>query len=341
MIEHLVDWSHKNFAKLPWRQNRTLYTTLVSEIMLQQTTVGTVIQHFDRFVREYPSYENVASASEEQLTISWKGLGYYRRARNLKKACQKIAELGKVPNSVESLTAIPGIGDYTAGAILGIGMNLPFLAIDGNLERVIARLYGLTEPAGTKLKKQIMTKFQKGEICQEIYQVGGRAYNEALMDLGRNFCKAKVATCELCPLRQKCVAAKSQSVLKIPVKETTKSVSHKLTLLRLIIQNEGKFYAYQKKPHEWLSGQWEIPTFVLDSEDQNLKQYPWTAPQNEFDYLPSYKTLITKYRIDNKVLALNLEEAKVLGLKLPEGQWFSLEDRNLNLTTATIKALEL
>ena len=341
MIEKLAQWSHKNFSKLPWRQNRSLYTTLVSEIMLQQTTVGTVLQHFDRFIDEYPSFEAVANATEEKLTISWKGLGYYRRARNLKKACIHISQLGKVPQSIHELVKIPGIGDYTAGAILGIGMNLPYLAIDGNLERVIARIYGLNMESGTKLKKHIIELFDRGEICQDIHNVGGRAFNEALMDLGRNYCKSNRVSCELCPLKSKCQAFKDGNQLSIPVKLKESIKSLNLTLLRVLVEEDNKIYVYQKKSNQWLSGQWEIPTFVLESEDEKLVQYPWTEKRVEYEYLPAFKSLITKYRIDNKVLIASKEELKELGLELPEGKWLPLDKSRQNFSTATIKAFEI
>ena len=341
MIEKLIDWSHQNFSKLPWRQNRTLYSTLVSEIMLQQTTVGTVLGHFDRFMQEYPSFEDVANATEERLTISWKGLGYYRRARNLKKACQFIADKGNVPEDWNELVKIPGIGEYTAGAILGIGMDKPYLAIDGNLERVIARLYNIEMESGPKLKKYIMEQFHKGEICQDIHIVGGRSFNEALMDLGRNFCKANKVVCDLCPLKSSCQTYQNSEPLSIPIKSTKKTSSHELTLLRVLVQDGEKFFVYQKKENEWLSGQWELPTYVLDSSDEKMKQYPKLSQKEEFDFLPSYKTLITKYKIQNKLLVVNLDDVKKLSLILPEGKWMPIEDTNQNLSMATLKAFDL
>lgn len=341
MYNKLIDWSRSNFHTLPWRRNRSLYGTLVSEIMLQQTTVGTVLNYFDRFIVEYPDFKAIAEATEEQLTISWKGLGYYRRARNLKKACIEIARQGEVPKTVDELKAIPGIGDYTAGAILGIGMDLPYLAIDGNLERVIARLYGICEIKGEKLKKLILKKFNDGEICQEIYKIGGRNFNESLMDLGRNFCRAQKAACDLCPMTKNCIAFKKGEVDKIPIPDAKKSKSYNLELLRIILRDKDKVFIYQKKEQEWLAGQWELPTFILKTEDEKLAQYARTKQLSKYNKLPSYKTLITKYKITNKVLQIEKNELQKLGLDLPNGKWVDLSDRKLNISTATQKALKL
>lgn len=344
MFKSLVSWSHDNFSHLPWRKNRSLYTTLVSEIMLQQTTVGTVLNHFDRFIDEYPNVEAIANATEEQLTISWKGLGYYRRARNLKKACEAFASEygGKIILERDKLLKIPGIGDYTAHAILAIGNNESFLAVDANLERVLSRLYAIDTPKGPKLNKKIYELFNHHEISKEIHEVGGRSYNEAIMDLGRNYCKIKNPDCALCPLSQKCQARKLNQVAKFPnVSEVKKTKSYNLELLRLVVVKNDKILVYQKNEKEWLSGQFEVPTFVLKSEDKSLKQYPYLdIDENITDFLPSFKNLITKYKIENKILVINEEDLKNFNIKVKDFKWLPNCSKTQNLSTATIKSLK-
>lgn len=335
MNEKLINWS-KEFNHLPWRQNRTLYKTLVSEIMLQQTNVSTVLNHFEKFLLEYPAIEDIAKATDEQLTISWKGLGYYRRARNLKKACEWIVNKyeGKIPLDFHQLLEIPGIGEYTANAILGIGNNESKLALDANLERVIARLYEIKVEKGLKLQKEIKLQFEKKIICQEIEAYGGRKYNEALMDLGRNYCQARKASCILCPLNKLCLSYKNNSVSEIPNISIMKKESYELVLLRIILEKNGKYLVYKKNEKEWLSGQYEVPTFLLSSEDISLIQY--SSIDGDFDYLPEFKTAITKYKITNKVLWVNEEELKAMGLDINDYFFESI-----NLSTASTKAINL
>jgi A/G-specific adenine glycosylase len=340
MYKQLIHWSEDQYSYLPWRKNRTRYTTLVSEIMLQQTTVSTVLNHFPRFIEKYPTLSDLAATSEEQILIDWKGLGYYRRARNLLGAAKEIEVKfnGVIPLDYDKLTSIKGIGTYTANAILSIGENKRALSVDANLERVLSRIYGVDKYKGPELQKEIYRLFEMQEICNEIDDYGARVLNEALMDLGRSLCKARSVSCEICPLRQSCIAAKSSSQLKYP-REKENAVKVKffeLSLLRVIIQTDSKILAYKKNKSEWLSGQYEIPTFVINSEDTSLKQYPFVSEVIEFEFLNSFKTSITKYKIKNYVIHVNEDDLKKLKIKMNDFVWIDNYD---HLSTASHKAL--
>lgn len=344
MFEKLVDWS-SGYSHLPWRQQRTLYTTLVSEIMLQQTTVGTVLNHFEKFIKEYPTLKSLALASEEELTISWKGLGYYRRARNLKKACEFILKEfnGKIPLEYETLIKIPGIGDYTASAILSIGGNLPVFAIDANIERVLARFYKLEYSKGRALNNAIKELEKTSKIQNHFLKSGPREINEALMDLGRNYCKARAVFCDLCPLSKDCLSFKSKMPLEYPLgnlKEKNKEKNLELHLLRVLVKKGNKVLCYKKNRGEWLEGQCELPTFIVTSADKTLKQYPkikW-----KLEKLPRYKTTITKYKITNFILEIDHKEwKKHFDHKFTSKTLFCDPlDKKSNLSTASIKALK-
>ena len=339
-LKSLITWSETEFTTLPWRKNRSLYRTLVSEIMLQQTTVGTVKNHFDRFLVRFPTLESLAQASEDELLVAWKGLGYYRRARNLKKISEALASehKGKFPKDIEALMEIPGIGPYTANALVGIGMDERALAVDANLERVIARLYGLKSEKGLKLQKEIHALFSAKKIFNE--KVSFRALNEALMDLGRTYCQARKAACELCPLKQNCVSFKKGNPLSYPMSkdvEKKKATEHEIHLLRVFVMKKDKVLAYQKSESEWLSGQYEVPTFILSSTDEKLKQYP-RLKQNNFEPLFSFGTGITKYKIQNSVLILTEKEFKTLGFPLTP-VWRDSQSEDSNFSTATLKAM--
>ncbi len=341
MVKNLIKWSEQTYVHLPWRKQRTLYGTLVSEIMLQQTTVGTVLNHFERFLKQFPTISSLAKATEEELLIAWKGLGYYRRARNLKLIAETIQSehKGKIPQELDVLTSIKGIGPYTANALLSIGMDQRALAIDANLERVIARLYALDEQKGTHLHKKIHHLFEKKEIFPE--KVSPRALNEALMDLGRTFCQANKASCDICPMNNVCLSYKNGTPLKYPVggSSSKKAIFYDLKLLRVVIKKGSKILVYQKDETEWLSGQFEVPTFIIKSEDKSLGQYTKLTGKMSFESLPKLKTSITKYKIENYILEMNEEEFNKL--KFPrKSVWKTLEITKENYSTATVKCLK-
>lgn len=340
-LKGLIRWSQDQFPHLPWRQERSLYRTLVSEIMLQQTTVGTVKNHYERFLRVFPDLASLAKASEEELIVAWKGLGYYRRARNLKKIAEALYRDhgGEFPHDLDALQEIKGIGPYTANALVGIGMDKRALAVDANLERVIARLFGLKSEKGLKLHKEIQSLFTAKEIFDE--KVSFRALNEALMDLGRTYCQARKASCELCPLKEGCVAFKQGKALSYPVMkagESKKAQEHELHLLRLYLVKKGKVLVYQKADKEWLSGQFEVPTFVIKTTDANLAQYPHLKKKPKLNIELEFKSGVTKYKITNSLLKADEKLLKELGFSR-KLVWKEFASAKSNLTTTTTKGL--
>lgn len=345
-FKKLIQWS-KQFDSLPWRQNRSLYHTLVSEIMLQQTTVNTVISKFESFIEQYPNISLLASASEEEMLIAWKGLGYYRRAKNLLKAAQYITShhASEIPLDYHQLIKIPGIGDYTANALLSIGDDQKALAIDTNLERVLSRYYKIDVEKGPALKKHLQKLLDTNKIFD--FNISFRDLNEAIMDLGREYCTTSRTKCEPCPLKKNCLSINNPLARpKLKLTQKTK-ITHNLSLLRVLITDNNKIWCYEKSKNEWLAGQWESPTFIIDSDDDNIKQYPALETslkilQKNLNIrnLQSYKTAITKYKITNYVLTLSLKKFK------QEFNWTKklvpIELRvNQNLSTSTSKALKI
>lgn len=342
-LKKLIQWSQTDFTDLPWRKKRTLYGTLVSEIMLQQTTVGTVKNHYERFLQRFPDLQSLARASEEEVLVAWKGLGYYRRARNLKKISEHIFTQcnGKFPATALELQQIAGIGPYTSHALVAIGKDARGLAVDANLERVIARLYGLEFEKGPKLQKKILELFMDEKIFTG-FKLSYRALNEALMDLGRTYCQARKASCELCPLKNECHAFKTKSQLSFPMEKTTNSKDkefHELQLLRILVIKKNKILSYKKSDKEWLTNQFEVPTLIISTSDQSLKQYPLLKSKLDLKKLKQFKTSITKYKITNFILETNQKVIKELGFSR-ELEWKDLEDENSNLSTASSKALK-
>lgn len=348
ILKALINWSLKEYSDLPWRKQRSLYRTLVSEVMLQQTTVSTVLNHFERFLKVYPDLQTLASATEEEVCIEWKGLGYYRRARNLLKAAKHIQKLykGKIPADIEQLLEVDGIGPYTANAIRAMGAGKRALAVDANLERVLSRLYAIKTPKGPKLQKDLMAKFEAKEILPGLTDKKARAINEALMDLGRVFCQANKASCDLCMVRKDCQAYQSGNPLQFPIdpKKGQKAESHELSLLRVVVKNKKGILVYKKTSQEWLSGQLELPTFILNSADKSLKQYPQLSKVKqkkvESKKRVTFKQGITKYKITNQVVVLSEKEFSQIVDKSEKYFFRKVHSEKVNFSTATFKALK-
>ena len=342
-FSNLIDWSRSQYSHLPWRSQRTLYRTLVSEIMLQQTTVGTVLNHFEKFLSEYPTIFDLAQATEEQVCISWKGLGYYRRARSLRSIAIGIVDQfeGEIPTNLEDLQKLKGIGPYTANAVVAIGADLRGLAVDANLERVLARFYGISEIKGPKLQQKLFSEFKAKKIVTEIDHLSPRDLNEALMDLGRILCQARKASCILCPLKESCVAFQSGEPMKFPVSEEGKIKKEDLFIkvIRVVVKEENKILFYQKNSEEWLSGQWELPTFIIETNDEKLKQYPRVKMKKAFSNAKMIKTGITKYTIENYIVEMSYLEFQKLAKKETIEYMFKVASAKFNLSTTSIKVL--
>ncbi len=344
MFKKLINWSLDQHNHLPWRDNRSLYKTLVSEIMLQQTTVSTVLNHFERFLIQYPNTKSLASSTEEEICMAWKGLGYYRRARNLRKAAIDIEEKfnGQIPLNLQELISISGVGEYTANAIIGIGANQKALAIDANLERVLSRIYLVDEEKGPKLQKKLKLLFNEGKIVRNLEKFGARNLNEALMDLGRVFCQARKASCDLCPMTVKCLAFKENKALEFPVikESTAKKKMYDLDLLRVVVMKSNKVLAYKKSESQWLAGQLEIPTLILKSEDEKLSQYPSVNEEITLKGLKKFKTSITKYKINNYILEMSEKEFNTTFGKSSDYKFFPMDIKKQNYSTSTIKTFD-
>ncbi len=200
----LLRWFHRNAKSLPWRGQPSAYAVWISEIMLQQTQVATVIPYYERFLAEFPTLANLAAAPLERVLELWSGLGYYRRARNMHQAGQKIvAEFaGKFPANYDQARGLPGIGDYTARAVLSIAFNQPYAVLDGNVARVVARLFALDGQVNQPAFRHVVE--QRLEELLSRRRPGD--FNQAMMELGQTVCLPKAPHCTACPLKRSCEA---------------------------------------------------------------------------------------------------------------------------------------
>lgn len=253
----LLCWFEQNRRPLPWRNNPGPYTVWISEIMLQQTRVATVIPYYERFLQLFPTLNDLAQADEELLLKSWEGLGYYSRAKNLKKAAQILCKDfgGVFPSEFDTLVKLPGIGPYTAGAIASIAFGQPVPAVDGNVLRVFSRLCALEQNISAPATKKELTRL----LALLMPKTKPGAFNEALMELGATIClPGKTPACEKCPIRKLCRAAAENTAHLFPVKDPKKEKEvQNLTVFLLAWQ--GKFAVCRREPTGLLANLWQLP----------------------------------------------------------------------------------
>lgn len=255
--ERLLAWYDAGARVLPWREDPTPYRVWVSEIMLQQTRVEAVKPYYERFLTALPTVQALAEAPEEQLLKLWEGLGYYNRVRNLQKGAQTVMERfgGQIPASFEELRTLPGIGDYTAGAIASIAFQLPVPAVDGNVLRVISRvLCRYDNILDSKVKRRV-----EGELRQILPRRVGD-FNQSLMELGAMVCQPNgPPKCLLCPLGQLCRAHAQGVAEELPVKTKPKPRKVQDRTVFLLFSKEGRLALARRPEKGLLAGLWELP----------------------------------------------------------------------------------
>ena len=261
----LLKWYGENKRVLPWREKKNPYEIWVSEIMLQQTRVEAVKPFYERFMRELPNVAALAVCPEEKLLKLWEGLGYYNRVRNMQKAAQKIMEVydGVFPADYEALKGLPGIGNYTAGAVASIAFCIPVPAVDGNVLRVMARL----REDGEDILKQSVKNRVEAELTEIMPAEDPGAFNQAMMDLGAMVCLPNGAPkCEICPARMMCEAYKNGLTEILPVRAKKKARKIEERTVLLLFQN-GKAALRKRADTGLLASLWEFPS-VLENLDE-------------------------------------------------------------------------
>ena len=260
LAQPLLAWYDIHRRILPWREEVSPYRTWVSEIMLQQTRVAAVLPYFQRFMEAFPTVEALAQADTERLMKLWEGLGYYSRARNLQKAARILTEQygGRFPETYRELTALPGIGDYTAGAILSIAFGQAVPAVDGNVLRLAARITGSRLDVLDAKNRKIFRSWMAAAMSQE--RPG--AYNQALMDLGATVCLPPGAPlCGNCPAGDFCIARQEGCQARLPVRSPKREKrTEKRTVL--LLECEGRFAVERRSASGLLAGLWQLPNLT-------------------------------------------------------------------------------
>lgn len=219
----ILDWYAANGRDLPWRRTQNPYAVWLSEIILQQTRIAQGTAYWQRFMERFPTVQDLADASEDEVLRLWEGLGYYSRARNLHAAARQIVALGAFPDTLEGIRALKGVGDYTAAAIGSICFGLPAAVVDGNVYRVLARHFGLATPVGTPQAKKEFTA-----LAQKLLpEAEASAFNQGLMDFGALQCTPQNPDCLTCPLQASCNAFRTGRVSLLPVKKSPVAVQER------------------------------------------------------------------------------------------------------------------
>jgi len=265
ILPALTGWYDRNRRHLPWRETRDPYAIWISEIMLQQTRVETVIPYFLRFLERFPNADALARAPLGEVLKVWENLGYYTRVRNLHKAAGEIVERfgGKLPGRWEEILRLPGIGRYTAGAILSIayGRNVP--AVDGNVRRVISRLFAIEESvddAATQVRIEELT----GTLIPK--RDPGR-FNQALMELGAVCCTPKKPSCPTCPLQEVCMAQARDLAHRLPLRGKKKNIPRREGVSAVIRDGDGRLLIVQRPARGFLGSLWKFPGGILNPEE--------------------------------------------------------------------------
>ena len=267
--KNLLQWFGKKGRDLPWRRTRDPYRIWVSEVMLQQTQVGTVIPYYRRFLKTFPTIRGLAKADLSEVLSLWEGLGYYSRARSLHRASQVISNQfhGKIPDTINELLSLPGVGRYTAGAILSIAYNKEAPILDGNVKRVLSRLFAISgNPANGRIEKRLW------EISESLVPEGhAGSFNQALMDLGAMVCTPKVPECNHCPLLHLCQAKTHGDPERYPARRAKKRIPH-IHAVAAVIQRNGKVLLTRRPLKGLLGGLWEFPNWEVEGSNSPEKQ---------------------------------------------------------------------
>ena len=250
--ETILHWYAENGRDLPWRRTSDPYAVWLSEIILQQTRVAQGRAYWERFMTRFPTVEDLAAASEDEVLRLWQGLGYYSRARNLHAAARQIVSLGGFPSSLEGIRSLKGVGDYTAAAIGSIAFGLPVAVVDGNVYRVLARYFGIATPVGTTVAKKEFSELA-GRLLPEDEPA---AFNQGMMDFGATCCTPVNPACITCPLQPSCQAFRTGRVDLLPYKQgVAKPVERHLTYI--FVRFQGQTAIRRRGPGDIWQGLWE------------------------------------------------------------------------------------
>lgn len=304
----LLEWYYANKRDLPWRKDQDPYRVWVSEIMLQQTKVDTVIPYFHNFLSKFPTVHALAAADEQEVLKAWEGLGYYSRARNLQHAVREVVEHygGQVPDNPKELESLKGIGSYTKGAILSIAFNQPEPAVDGNVMRVFSRVLNIDDDIALPKTKKLFEAITREVISHE----DPSSFNQAIMDLGATICTPKSPACLICPVQEYCQGYKLGVEQQLPIKSKAKK-NKKMPYAVLLIRNEQGEIAIEQRPDDGLlANLWQFPMVPIQEMSVELIE-DWFYAQYGMRINLGEKQADLKHVFSHLTWELNIFHAKL------------------------------
>lgn len=322
----LLDWFDKfGRQNLPWQHPRSAYRVWISEIMLQQTQVKTVIPYFNRFIASFPDIQSLAQAPDDQVLALWSGLGYYSRARNIHKTAQIILEQyqGEFPQELDNLVALPGIGPSTAAAIASQAYNLPTAILDGNVKRVLCR-YFLVDgwPEQSAIKKKLWDLAQQ---CMSATRCAD--YTQAIMDLGATCCTTRNPNCENCPLHTSCLAYLENTVMLYPHKKIKKKLPIKQQQFLLLFNQDNKIYLEKRPPSGIWGGLWCLPSIAIDDCAEQYINHTYTLNVLRTTNILNMRHTFSHFHLDIKALAIEISISENCLMENP-GNWYAAKELN-------------
>ncbi|PSW04657.1 A/G-specific adenine glycosylase [Photobacterium lipolyticum] len=322
----ILAWYDKFGRKtLPWQQNKTPYKVWLSEIMLQQTQVATVIPYFERFIARFPTVEELAAAEQDEVLHLWTGLGYYARARNLHKAAQLIVSNhhGEFPADIVEVQALPGIGRSTAGAVLSLSLKQHHAILDGNVKRTLARCYAIEGWPGKKPVENTLWKIAEANTPA----TGVERYNQAMMDMGAMICTRSKPKCELCPVAKQCEAKAQDRQSDFPGKKPKKTMPEKQAWFA-ILQHDDEVWLEQRPPAGIWGGLWCFPQNDTADLAALLEQRFGSAPVNitGTEQLHAFRHTFSHYHLDIVPIRMQLAARVNVVQEGGNGQWYNLNE---------------
>jgi A/G-specific adenine glycosylase len=333
--QRILEWFILHGRKdLPWQQNITPYRVWLSEIMLQQTQVTTVIPYFQAFTARFPNLESLAIAKIDDVLPYWSGLGYYARARNLHKTAQAIYQQQRFPDTLEELIALSGIGQSTAGAILSIAFHKSHPILDGNVKRVLARFKGIVGWTGdSQVIKQLWN------ISAELTPIEQCAdYTQAMMDLGATICTRSKPLCYVCPLASDCVAFSMGMVAQLPTPKPKKILPVKHQVFLLLRNHEQQIFLEKRPPIGIWGGLWSLPEFdsIEAAQDWCLTKHIMIISQL---LLPTLRHTFSHYHLDYTPLLIQTKSITNLVMESEQSLWYN-HTQQLGLATPIKQLLQ-
>jgi len=350
LVPALLTWFAHNARDLPWRRTRDPYGIWVSEIMLQQTQVKTVMPYWDRWMRELPTIASLAKASPAKIHKLWEGLGYYTRVRNLQKAAQFIEQShgGKFPEKFDDVLALSGIGRYTTGAICSIAFNQPTPILDGNVIRVLTRVFGIKENPREKSANAHLWNLAEQLVIHAsrftFHTTPCSHLNQSLMELGALICTPRDPKCDACPISKHCFALKHNRVNEFPNLDKRPAATAR-RFAAFVIENRGKFLVRQRPASVVNAHLWEFPNIELNGSPTNAS----AAARELFGFIPkemqplcTIKHSITRYRITVEAFRAEAPASDTNRLKAElQTRWLSLAElHKLSFPSAHKKILK-